>query len=486
MGMRKRLTKMTLEQKAPAGGRVEVRDTDSPLVFRLTSKDARSLSIRTRLRGQQIRLTYPGSATIDNLDDARRWAHDVAAQCKQGIDPREEEHRLLLEAKMAGGRRFDQVVVQFIERYAKKNKSWTETLGIFQRHVLPRWRERQLDAITRADVACLLDEVEDKTSIYTANRVLAAVRKLFNWSVTRGLIELSPVVPGMARKGEVSRTRYLSPDELRIVWNAADQLGYPAGAVIRLLITTGQRRGELTAMTWDQLDLEGERLWSVPAEHTKSGRGHLVPFSDLTLDILKEVPHLGDYVLTSLGDRPVSGFGKWKKKLDEKILVLMSEEAEARGTDPEAVKPLPHWRLHDLRRTVATHMEELGIPPHIVGSVLNHDPKSYKGITSVNTRGDLIFERRKALTAWARFLSLILDEARWEGVSKLLSPETEAEAARTDEFRRMIQADAETWETYLVCLTQAGHDTLATSDLAISQDKSAMAKGNGRLTTVTP
>ena len=131
-------------------------------------------------------------------------------------------------------------------------------------------------------------------------------------------------------------------------------------------------------------------------------------------------------------------------------------------------------------------MEELGIPPHIVGSVLNHDPKSYKGITSVYTRGDLIFERRKALTAWARFLSLILDEARWVHVSKLLSPETEAEAARTDEFRRMIQADAETWETYLEDLMQAGHETLATSDLAISRDKSAMAKGNGRLTTVTP
>jgi len=329
--MRKRLTKMTLEQKAPAVGRVEVRDTDSYLVFRLTSKDARSLSIRTRLRGNQIRLTYPGSATIDNLDDARRWAHEVAAQCKQGIDPREEERRLLLEAELADGRRFDQVVAQFIERYAKKNKTWTETRAIFQRHVSPRWRERPLDEITRADVASLLDEVEDKSSVYTANRVLAAVRKLFNWSVTRGLLELSPVVPGMARKGEVSRTRYLSSDELRIVWTAAERLGFPAANVIHLLIATGQRRGELTAMTWDQLDLEGERLWTLPAEQTKSGRGHLVPLSDLALTILNELPHLGDYVLTSRGDRPVSGFGKWKKKLDEEILALMSEKAEAGG-----------------------------------------------------------------------------------------------------------------------------------------------------------
>lgn len=483
--MRKRLTKMTLEQKAPARGRVEVRDTDSPLVFRLTAKDARSLSVRTRLRGQQVRLTYPGSATIDNLDDARRWAHEVAAQCKQGIDPREEERRLQVEAEMADGRRFDHVVNQFIERYAKKNKTWPETRAIFQRHVLPRWRERQIDEITRADVAALLDEVEDKASVYSANRVLAAVRKLFNWSVTRGLIELSPVVPGMARRGEVSRTRYLSPDELRLVWNAAGRLGYPAGAVVQLLITTGQRRGELTAMTWDQLDLAGESLWTLPAEQTKSARTHLIPLSDLTLDILKDIPRLGDYVLTSRGDRPVSGFGKWKKKLDEEILKLLAEEAEADGADPDQVTPLPHWRLHDLRRTVATHMEELGIPPHIVGSVLNHDPKSYKGITSIYTRGDLIFARRKALNAWARFLSLILDEKRWAHVAKLLNPETEAEATLTDEFRRMIQSDAESWETYLKSLMRTDNRAQTGSAQSPSQGENAGAK-NGSHAVARP
>lgn len=238
-------------------------------------------------------------------------------------------------------------------------------------------------------------------------------------------------------------------------------------------------------MTWDQLDLEGERLWTIVAEQTKSARGHLVPLSDLALAILKDLPQLGDFVLTSRGDRPVSGFGKWKKRLDEEITALLCDEAEARGVDPDTVTPLPHWRLHDLRRTVATHMEELGIPPHIVGSVLNHDPKSYKGITSVYTRGDLIFERRKALTAWARFLSLILDEGRWARVSKLLSPETEAEAARTDEFRRMIQTDPETWETYLAGLAPKEHDTNASHDPQRSQDKALMAESDGHLTTAT-
>lgn len=447
--MRKRFTRMTLEQKAPAQGRIEVRDTDSPLVFRLTSNNARSLSVRTRMRGEQVRLTYPGAVTIDNLDDARRWALEALSKCGAGIDPREEERQIELERELAQGRRFDLVVDQFIERHAKRNKTWSETRSIFERHVLPFWAGRSIEDITRADVATLLDRVEDKSSVYTANRTLAAVRKLFNWALIRGLIEVSPVVRGMVRKGEIARTRYLQPEELRLVWRAAEQLGYPAGTAIQLLIVTGQRRGELTAMTWDQLDIAGERLWSVPPEHTKSGRGHLVPLSDLAIEMVSNTPRLGKFVLTTRGDRPVSGFGKWKAKLDEVILGLQRQDSEANGENPEAVLPLPHWRLHDLRRTVATHMEELGIPPHIVGSVLNHDPKGYKGITSVYTRGDLIFERRKALGAWARFLRLVFDEKAWRTVSKLLSPETEAQAARTDEFRRMIQADAETWRSYL-------------------------------------
>lgn len=455
--MRKRLTKMTLEQRPPAIGRLEVRDTDSPLVFRLTSKDARSLSVRTRLRGNQIRFTYAGPAIVENLEDARQWANRVAAECKQGIDPREESRRKHLEAEQAEKLRFDRIVDLFIERHAKKNKTWRETRAIFDRHVVTRWGDRLLTSITRSDVATLLDEVEDKASIYSANRVLAAVRKLFNWANTRGLTEFTPVISGMARSGEVARDRYLSPEELRVVWKAAERRGYPSGTVVQLLIVTGQRRGEVTRMIWDQLDLNGERLWTLPAEQTKAGRTHIVPLSDLALEIINEIPRLGDFLLTTRGNRPVSGFGKWKKELDNEVLEVTREEAEARGEDPSEVEPFPSWRLHDLRRTMATHMEELGIPPHIVGSVLNHDPKGYKGITSVYTRGNLIFERRKALTAWARLLRLILDDANWLVFSKVTRPETEVEAVQTDEFRRVIQSDCESWCRYLDDLTH-GND----------------------------
>jgi hypothetical protein len=97
--------------------------------------------------------------------------------------------------------------------------------------------------------------------------------------------------------------------------------------------------------------------------------------------------------------------------------------------------------------------DALGIPPHLVGSVLNHAPASYKGVTAVYTRGDLIFARRRALVAWARLLGLVIDNGpAWAVVSRTLRPETEAEAAATDEFRRMAQADETAWGQYLARL----------------------------------
>ena len=198
--MRKRLSKLTLEQRVPTTGRIEIRDSESPLVFRLTSNGIRTLTVRTRLRGRQVRFTYPHAARTENLEDARKWAHSILDRCQAGVDPRDEER-----GDAAGRRsrfpRFSNVAASFVERHCKKNKSWRDTQTIFRLYVLPRWGERLITEIRRADVAKLLDEVEDKTSVYRTNRVLAAIRKLFNWATARGLLEHSPVGPGMSAGG---------------------------------------------------------------------------------------------------------------------------------------------------------------------------------------------------------------------------------------------------------------------------------------------
>ena len=436
--MRKRLSKLTLEQKPPRSGRIEIRDSESPLVFRLTSTGVRTLTVRTRLKGKQVRFTYPHAARIENLEDARKWAHTILDKCQEDIDPREEEREAQKEIQASEQLRLANVVNVFIERHCKKNKSWRDTQAIFRLYVLPRWQDRLITEITRADVARLLDDVEDRTSIYRTNRVLAAIRKLFNWAMSRGLIEHSPVGPGMARAGERSRDRYLTPHEIAMVWKAAKTLGYPSGTLVKLLLVTGQRRDEVAGMRWDEIDWN-EKLWTLGQARTKAARAQFVPLSDLALDLISACPRVGDYVITTRGDRPVSGFAKWKKQLDDQMHKSLSAEARADLT------PSP-WRLHDLRRTVATHMEEIGVPPHIVGSVLNHSPKGFKGVTSVYTRGDLIYERRKALVAWARYLSLLLDDRIAKRLQQLLNPESEIDAQATDSFRQLLQADVTTWE----------------------------------------
>jgi integrase len=211
-------------------------------------------------------------------------------------------------------------------------------------------------------------------------------------------------------------------------------------------------------MKWSALDLQNERVWTLTPEDTKAKRQHLVPLTQPAVEVITSQTVLGEYVFTFSGDGPVGGFSKAKEDIDE------LSNGSIRAADAANDVSMPHWRLHDLRRTVATHMEDaLGIPPHVVGAVLNHDPKSYKGITATYTRGSLLYERRRALTAWSRFLSLVLDAEVWGKVEKITRPETEADAAHTDEFRRMIFSDAEVWGNYLKALlsSQTGNNVRA-------------------------
>jgi integrase len=453
---------MVQRTKPSERGRIGINDTIVPqLALRVTSNGAKSYVVRTRLRGKQVRLTI-GNARAINLKDAREEASEFLKMCRNGIDPREVRRAKKREEEAVEELRFDRVTEQFIERHAKRhNRTWKDTQAIFSLHVLPRWGDRQLTEITRADVSSLLDAVEDGSGVYRANRVLAAVRKLFNWAVERELMDFSPTAKVKARKGEKARTHYLSPDEIRLVWRASDRLGYPFGRLVQLLLATGQRRGEVAGMRWDQLDLEGERLWTLPPENTKADREHVVPLSDMALEVLngpKGLPRLGKYALTTRGDRPVAGFSKGKRRLDAAALAITREEAEAAGRDLDEMTPLPVWRLHDLRRTVATHMAEtLGFAPYIVGMVLNHDPKQHSGVTAIYTRGEAIDDRRRALNAWSRFLRLVLKEGAWTKVSEHLRAKEgeneEAAPTRRAEFRDMIQAGGEAWSEYVADLS---------------------------------
>jgi len=247
--------------------------------------------------------------------------------------------------------------------------------------------------ITRRDVIEMIDRVVDGGSPVAANRTLTVAKTFFNWCVARDILTASPTQGVKPPTVEKSRDRVLDDAELKLVWEAAGQVGYPFGTMTRLLIATGQRRDEVAKMRWEEVDF-GRRLWILPRERVKADRPHEVPLSTIALDVLKAVPRLAGspYVLTTNGAAPSSGFGKNKKKLD--------------GLLPAKMAP---WRLHDLRRSCASGLARLGINLPVIEKVLNHSSGSFAGIVGVYQKHSFADEKRAALEAWGNFLAALVE-----------------------------------------------------------------------------
>ena len=217
-----------------------------------------------------------------------------------------------------------------------------------------------------------------------ANRVLTVIKKLFGWAVARDLIVLSPAAGVEAPGKETARDRVLTDTELKAVWEVCQALGYPFGPLFRLLILTGQRRGEVVRMAWPDIE---NGTWTLPREITKSDRLHVVPLSGLAIETIEAVPKIEgcDLLFPSRRgtDRPLSGFSRAKRQLD-------------------TLSGVERWRLHDLRRTVASGLARFQTPPHVIEAVLNHRSGTISGVAAVYNRYSYLDEKRQALEAWAR------------------------------------------------------------------------------------
>ena len=166
---------------------------------------------------------------------------------------------------------FKEVAEEFIERHAKRNtRSWKATESILNRNVTPSWGSRPIGEITRRDVIEALDKVMDRGEPYAANRLLAAVRKLFNWALERDIIDTSPVANIKAPGKESQRDRVLNDDEIKELWAACEKAGYPYGPLVKMLLLTAQRRDEVARMGHSEIDSHG--VWIIPAERYKTGR----------------------------------------------------------------------------------------------------------------------------------------------------------------------------------------------------------------------
>jgi integrase len=410
MAAQRALTKLIVEKPSPETGRdLFIWDSKVPgFGVRVYPSGKRMYVFQYRTRGGQQRRIAIGLHGPFTVEKAREAAADLYEAVRKGRDPVEEQ-KAAVERK---GDTVESVIDEFMIRYmAGKGRApryVEETRRNFDKHVLPHWRGRDLRRITRRDVIELLDRMVDEGKPVAANRTLAAIRKLFNWALQRGIIEVNPAalveMPGAERR----RERTLAPDEIRAVWAAADKVGYPFGQFFRMALATGQRREEVAQMRTTDAD-EDERTWTLSSEMTKAGRAHVVPLSPLALETLVEAKEAARrllakpkntedaaYVFTTRGDRPISGYSKAKARLDQAVALARSEVG---------LPDLEPWTIHDLRRTVGTGLGKLGVSRFIISRVLNHADRT---VTGIYDRYEYLDEKRHSLEAWGQYLENLI------------------------------------------------------------------------------
>ena len=238
----------------------------------------------------------------------------------------------------------------------------------------------------------LLDGIANEHAVH-ANRVLAALRRMFNWAIERDLMEASPCAQVKAPSQETSRDRVLSDEELGLVLRAAHKLEAPFGPYVQMLTLTLQRRNEVAGMRWGEIDWE-QKLWVLPASRTKNATStsSRCPPALQILETLREARVAGsEFVFTTTGRSPVSGFSKVKKQLDA---LIKAEHGE----------PIASWRFHDLRRSGNSKMPRLGVELAVCEKILNHVSGTFSGVVGVYERYAFLDEKRDALEKWAQFV----------------------------------------------------------------------------------
>lgn len=325
---------------------------------------------------------------------ARAEAERLAILIAQGIDPGEAERQRRRES-------VDLAFDNYSDRFAEAcvGEGWRRLVKrSLELHVKPVLGSKPLPNLTRIDIVAVFDRMP-RAQIANIRNVFAVLRRLLRWAVSRGDIDRSPM-EGMETPPPVKpRDRWLSDEELGRIWMAAPNTHSCFGPIIRLLIVTGQRREEVSSLRWEELNRK-DLLWTLPGERAKNGEPNRIPLNELAVAILDEVagstiwPRSGRMFTTSRGGR-FTGYSKGKIKLD----LLMSQDGR---------EPLPDWRLHDLRRTLATGFQRLGVRFEVTEAVLNHVGGSRAGVAGIYQRHDWKDEKREAMKSWNDHLATII------------------------------------------------------------------------------
>jgi integrase len=356
--------------------------------IRLREGGSRSWIYQYRIGSKQRRMVL-GSVKSVPLKLARENAGKLEARVRLGGDPAMDRETARQEA--------DNTFGALADKYLEARKSeWRPRSEIeVRRHLTNHAKSLHrlpITSVGQRDVATLLGSIANNSGNVTSNRVRASLYAFFGWVIREGVrLPEGNVVSYTNVREEKSRDRVLSDAELKAIWAAC--LDDYSGAILKLLMLTGQRVNEIAALRWDEVHDDQIVL---PAERTKNDRAHIVPLSDAAKAILTASSGRGRICVFGRDDTGFQGLGYAKPRLDARM-------AKASG------KPLPHWTPHDLRRTVATRMADLGVQPHIIEAVLNHVSGHKSGVAGIYNRATYDREKREALNLWAEHLLAVIE-----------------------------------------------------------------------------
>lgn len=362
-------------------------------------------------------------------DQARKIALNLAHDVAKGINPREAElaakaakleaQRLADERnRLEGELAFSRLAPKFLDWYENDRERRPSSVRlarlVVDSYLTPALAAKPVPHITRDDLQLILDAIPSKKR-GMRRAVFAYASTLFSWAMKeRGIIAENPLRTMAKPDAPKARERVLNDVELADLWRSTDKLVKPFDAFFRLLVLTAQRRSEVAGMHWGELDREA-RTWVIPAARAKNKAAHLVPLSDAVIAELDRLalavqvkarindldaarwPKSGP-VLSTYGRTAISGFTKVKAALD-----LATTEAREKADMP----PMDQWRIHDLRRTVATGFQRLGVRFEVTEAVLNHVSGARSGVAGIYQKHDWQDEKRSALDAWAKHLAAI-------------------------------------------------------------------------------
>lgn len=366
-------------------------------------RDQATYVLKYRVFGRQRFFTIGPHGSPWTPERARREARRLLGLVADGKDPADTKVEASLQAA--------DTLRKIADRYlgvAKKNQR-PRTYSEIARYLLITWKplhSLSVFKISRRHIAARVADIEVENGAVSAARARTALSTLFNWAIREGLdIPANPVHGTNRPEQPKSRERVLSDVELAEIWKACGDDDY--GRILRLLILTAQRRDEVGGMQWSELDTAAKQ-WILPSARTKNHREHVLPLVPAALILLPprraDRHHIFGDGPRREGDqhRGFSGWSKSKAALDARILAARNKaEADA--------EPLPHWTVHDLRRTAATVMaDRLGVLPHIVEAILNHVSGHRGGVAGIYNRARYQAEMRAALKLWTEHLFWIV------------------------------------------------------------------------------